>query len=117
MDVLVADDDAFQLNVIKTLLKSVGINATGVGDGTKAVDEAKKNGAKYKAMLLDFNMPKMGGKDACKEIRKFNTAIKIFALSADADKVSKEDVAKAGFNGALMKPITKATLIKWKDSL
>jgi CheY-like chemotaxis protein len=117
MEVLVADDDAFQLNVIKSMLKLVGVNAVGVENGAKAVDDAKKNGAKYKAILLDFNMPGMGGKDACKEIRKFNKTIKIFALSADADKVSKEEVKLAGFNGALMKPINKAALTKWKESL
>ena len=106
----------FALSVIRTLLTAVGAKPTCVDSGNKAVAAMKEKGSdkKYKAILLDFNMPNgISGVEACKQIRAISKTINIFLLSGDADSIKQEQVTAWGMNGLLMKPVRKDTLAKW----
>jgi len=62
---------------------------------------------------MDIHMPGIGGIEATKIIRKFNTTIPIIALTAIT--IEKEDLIrfnKAGFNDTLSKPFKSDTFFK-----
>jgi len=62
-------------------------------------------------VLMDIQMPEMGGYDAIKQIRKFNKDVIIIAQTAFALSDDKEKVMAAGFNDYISKPINKTELL------
>jgi len=68
-------------------------------------------------VLMDVQMPVMGGRDATRKIRQWEhqydkTPIAIIALTAHAIKEEVDLCIEAGCNSHLSKPVKKATLVK-----
>jgi CheY-like chemotaxis protein len=61
---------------------------------------------------MDIQMPKMGGYEAARQIRKFNKQVVIIAQTAFGLFGDKEKAIQAGCNDYLAKPINKAEFIK-----
>ena len=57
-------------------------------------------------------MPKMDGKQAFKEIRKFDPDVPIVALTANAFDSDREECLQLGFNAFVSKPINSLALMK-----
>ncbi len=106
--ILVAEDDPSLRRLIGMQLERLGASATLVEHGAAAVEAASAGG--YDAILLDLRMPVLGGIDAARAIREFDTEVPILALTADT---AAEDVAacgEAGMDGHLGKPVTLPAL-------
>jgi signal transduction histidine kinase len=110
LHVLVAEDNAVNLQIETILLESKGLIVTGVVNGELALQEFKKSKPGfYRAIFLDNQMPVMGGIETAKRIRalKRNEAksIPLIALTGDA---FQEDIAAfyaAGMDGVIVKPV------------
>lgn len=76
-------------------------------NGKVAIDKVKENF--YHLVLMDINMPVMGGLEATREIRKSLPApknnIPIFALTAHAFSTEVQNCKNAGMNEFISKPI------------
>jgi CheY-like chemotaxis protein len=106
--VLVAEDDPSLRRLIGMQLERLGASATLVEHGAAAVEAA--SAGDFDAILLDLRMPVLGGIDAARAIRDFDTEVPILALTADT---AAEDVAscrEAGMDGHLGKPVTLPAL-------
>lgn len=110
LNVLVAEDNELNWEVISELLSMYGITAEHVENGRDAVT-AIQNAEKgrYDLILMDIQMPVMNGKEATAEIRKsskdYVRNIPIIAMTADA---FAEDIAAcfaAGMDGHTAKPV------------
>ena len=110
--VLIAEDDKFNQEFIKAILKEWGIYYDIASDGEEAVRKVKDNN--YDLIFLDINMPKMSGIEALKEIKKI-TSIPVVALTANAFKDDVKRYFKAGFDDYLSKPIKLEELRKIFD--
>ena len=110
--VLIAEDDKFNQELIKAILKEWGIYYDIASDGEEAVRKVKDNN--YDLIFLDINMPKMSGIEALKEIKKI-TSIPVVALTANAFKDDVKRYFKAGFDDYLSKPIKLEELRKIFD--
>ena len=64
----------------------------------------------FDLVIMDIRMPVMDGFEATREIRKFNTAVPILALSANAYKEDMQKSLDAGMQGHLVKPINTMEL-------
>ncbi len=108
--ILLAEDNALNLEIATELLQSTGAAVDTAENGKKAVTaftEAPAN--TYDLILMDIQMPEMDGYQATRSIRASAhpdaASIPILAMTANA---FTEDVAKAkaaGMNGHLAKPI------------
>ena len=107
--VLVAEDDIFNQELIKEVLKQFGIEADIVSNGIEAVKKVKENN--YDLIFLDINMPEMSGVEAVKEIKKFSK-IPVIALTANAFKEDKENYLNSGFDDFISKPLKLEELEK-----
>jgi CheY-like chemotaxis protein len=75
----------------------------------------------FDLILMDIQMPVMGGIDATKKIRQLekgqNSQIPIVALTANAMKGDREICLSAGMDEYLAKPIQKAQLLEMINNI
>ena len=102
LKILLAEDNQANQMFMKIILDKLNITYDIANNGLEAVKLAQKNS--YDLILMDINMPIMGGEEATKEIRKFNN-IPIIALTANSLDGDKEKFLKAGMNDYLSKPL------------
>lgn len=106
--VLVAEDVEDNQYLLRLLLKSFNVEVVMVDNGEKAVEKAMEQD--FDLILMDMQMPVMGGLEATELLRAAGVDAPIYALTAN---VMREDIEKhleAGCNGTIAKPIEKEDL-------
>jgi len=114
--ILVAEDNPVNQKLIGILLKNFGCEADIVSNGQEAVDKIRA--MSYSVVLMDVQMPVMGGMAATFIIRnEISKDLPIIALTAHAMKEDEEKCLGAGMSDFLTKPIDskklKEKLMKW----
>ena len=110
--ILMAEDNAINQVVVRTMLEATGVTLTIVDDGQAAL-QALKAGA-FDAVLMDINMPVMDGITALNAIRDGvagDPAIPVIALTASAMSGDRERFLAMGFDDHLGKPIRPVDLL------
>ena len=102
-NVLLAEDNKDNQELILLYLNRMGVDLTVVDNGQLAVDAVKENN--FDAVLMDMRMPVMGGLEAAKLLRKEGFDKPIIALTANAMKEDKKACLDVGCNDFLSKPI------------
>jgi len=105
--VLVAEDNLVNQKLIHKLLTRVGLEVTLVGNGEDAVDYTRSG--HYDLILMDMQMPILGGEDATKLIREENN-VPIIAFTANVMHEQIQGYLKSGFDDVLPKPIDQNKL-------
>lgn len=111
--ILVAEDNAVNARLIVAMLERDGHEVTVVSDGEKAVAISRVE--YFDVILMDVNMPEMGGLEATRQIRAGATPMRdvtIIALTAEDDGATQRDCIEAGMNAFLAKPINTTELFK-----
>jgi two-component system, sensor histidine kinase len=109
--ILAAEDNATNRFLLQTLLDEMGLTAYVVADGVQAVEAARL--AVFDLVLMDLQMPVMGGLDAARAIRAGggpNADIPIIALTATTGALGVAACCAAGMTGHVAKPIDPAAL-------
>lgn len=113
MTILVAEDNVVNQRLIKRMLEKMGHSADLVSTGGAAI-EAWENKS-FDLILMDLQMPEMGGFEATTVIREkekeSGIRTPIFALSAHAQNEIEEQCREAGMDGFMSRPIKLAELI------
>ncbi len=110
--VLMAEDNAINQLVVKTMLEATGLSLTVVDDGQAALEAMAGGG--FDCVLMDINMPVMDGITALGAIRSGAAGdpnLPVIALTASAMAGDRERFLKMGFNDHLGKPVNPAALI------
>lgn len=79
---LVADDDESMRELVTIALQRAGFAVDAAVDGDEAL-ECFGTGERYALVVLDVNMPRLGGLDALAEIRRRSTAVPVIVASGD----------------------------------
>jgi len=108
-NVLVAEDNPINQDVVFLMLESIGCSATIVETGEQAVSAAL-NGS-YDMVLMDCQMPVMDGFEAARIIREneqkgSERRIPIIALTGNIIGINGEDLTDFGMDDILEKPYT-----------
>lgn len=109
--VLVAEDNATNQLVVRSLLERMGHECTVVENGRLAVEAVQAR--HFDLILMDCMMPELDGFDATREIRNLATheaQIPIIALTANAMKGDREKCLDAGMSEYMAKPVRLALL-------
>ncbi len=109
-NILVAEDDPVNQQVIKLMLKRMGLQHTLVGNGADALEAVKLK--KWDAILMDCQMPVMDGYAATRAIREHlkGRPLPIIALTANAMAADRQTCLDAGMNDFLTKPVRQKAL-------
>ena len=106
VNVLVVDDNEFNLKVAYGLLKLFKIEAKVASSGREAINMVQQTD--YDVIFMDHMMPEMDGVETSIEIRKLGgkfASVPIVALTANAISGVKEMFMANGFCGFISKPI------------
>lgn len=111
--VLVAEDNAINIMVIRKLLENVGVIVEHAENGAVALTKFAEHPAGYYGLILmDIRMPVMDGLTSCHAIRSLNAVqhpdaptIPIVAVTANAFEQDEAKSKAAGMTRHLAKPI------------
>jgi two-component system KDP operon response regulator KdpE len=106
--VLIVDDEPQIRRVMKTALASNGYEAYEARTGEEALDSLRANNPDL--ILLDMNMPGMGGMAACREIRAV-CEVPIIVLSVRDGEQDKIAALDAGADDYMTKPFSVNELL------
>ena len=107
LNILLAEDNAVNQKLAARLLEKMGHHVTVACNGSEAVQRATQT--PYDLILMDIQMPEMGGLEATELIRECQHATgrtaPIVAMTAHALKGDREKCLSAGMDGYISKPI------------
>ncbi|MBF0107124.1 MAG: response regulator [Deltaproteobacteria bacterium] len=107
--ILVVEDNAVNVKLMQRLLEKMGCRIEIARDGREACDKVRENS--FDLVLMDLQMPEMGGVEATRVIRnEIKSTVPIVALTAASTREDKEDALNAGMNDYLTKPVDAAVL-------
>jgi PAS domain S-box-containing protein len=109
--VLVAEDNTTNQKLIKLIFQKLNLPVTIAGNGLEALKLA--NDETWDVILMDLQMPEMGGIDATKAIRSGQGPSRdtpVFALTANAFEDDKRACFAVGMNGFMAKPLRLSEL-------
>jgi len=110
--VLMAEDNAINQLVVRTMLEPLGVALTVVENGQEALKAMAER--RYHCVLMDINMPVMDGITALAAIRDGRAgdpAMPVIALTASAMSGDRERFLGLGFDDHLGKPVKPVDLI------
>ncbi|WP_298680473.1 response regulator [uncultured Lentibacter sp.] len=113
--ILVVDDSAVNRKVVAQYLKRYEVTVIEAEDGAKAVDLWRRR--KPDLILMDINMPVMGGIAAALRIReeaveRSEARVPIVALTANAMSHQVNDYLEAGLDAHVAKPVGRSELVR-----
>lgn len=115
MKVLLIDDSSTMRKIQRRTLIALGINDIDeASNGIEGLDKIQGENYDYNLVLLDMNMPEMGGMEVLKAVRadpKSNN-IPIIMCTSVADKELVMGAIHAGASNYVVKPFTPEDLQK-----
>ena len=112
--ILLAEDNAVNQRLAVVNLESWGHAVSVAHNGREAVELFTAR--PFDLVLMDSQMPRMGGFEATAEIRRreagSNARVPIVAMTANVMKGSREECLAAGMDGYVAKPMRRHELIK-----
>ncbi len=116
--ILLAEDNPANQRVASAMLTNLGFEVDVVADGAEAVRAATGN--RYRAILMDCQMPVMDGYEATGHIRSLGgewSRTPIIAFTASAMESDVQNCLAAGMDDCLFKPVRlkmlAAVLARW----
>jgi two-component system, cell cycle sensor histidine kinase and response regulator CckA len=114
--VLVVDDEAMVREMTGDLLTSLGFEVVLARDGREGVELLGEWGERIEVVLLDLTMPRMGGKEALREMRRVRADVPVVVMSGYSEQEVMGQFSEGAPAGFLQKPFTIAELgdaIRW----
>ena len=117
--ILLAEDNLVNQTLVVRLLEKRGQNVQVASNGREALEKLKN--ADFDLVLMDIQMPVMGGFEATAAVREMEKGtgkhIPIVALTAHAVNGDRERCLAMGMDGCMAKPIRPEELFEQIESL
>jgi len=100
--ILVVDDDEDLREIVRDVMKDEGFAVAEAEDGKAAIREFKKKTPDV--VLMDLNMPNMGGMEAMLELKKLDSSVPVVMLTAYGDVPTAVEAIRKGAYDFTIKP-------------
>ncbi|MEM7564478.1 MAG: ATP-binding protein [Pseudomonadota bacterium] len=119
LNILVAEDNSVNQQVIQGILRHAGHQVQITDNGDHVLDLLGEDMRAFDMLILDMNMPGMSGVEVIKAIRflEKDEPLPIVMLTADATPEAKTASIEAGANAFLTKPVDARSLLERIASL
>src|SRR5437899_12312826 len=105
---VVVEDDPEARHVLRDFLRLRGLAVLEAQNGLEALLSVKQH--RPGVVVLDLNMPRLGGLEALKRIRPFDPTIRVAVVTEDPDAAIHEQARALGATVVLIKPVDLARL-------
>ena len=106
--ILIVDDDPQIRRVMRSTLTAHGYEVNDTRSGEEGLEELRNSS--YDLVLLDMNMPGMGGLEACRTIRS-RSEVAIIMLTVNNTEQQKVEALDAGADDYVTKPFSVSELL------
>jgi two-component system KDP operon response regulator KdpE len=107
--VLIVDDERSIRLSLRTILSGLGFTVIEAARGEEALALARTT--RFDAVLLDINMPGIGGVEVCRNLRKNSARLPIIMLTVQGSEDRKVEALDAGADDYITKPFQLRELI------
>jgi two-component system sensor histidine kinase/response regulator len=118
LKVLVVEDNVVNRKLVTTILRKAGHSVVTADDGRAAIEAYTS--APLDIILMDLQMPIMGGFEATAEIRRLEAGkrrVPIIALTANAMTETHDQCLRSDMDGYVTKPLSSGELLKTIENL
>ncbi len=106
---LLVDDESAVRRVLSTTLRALGFEVVASSRGEEAI--SLMGTSTFDAILLDINMPGMGGISVCRAIRRIAPTVPILMLTVRDEENDKVEALEAGADDYITKPFAIRELV------
>src|SRR5438309_954506 len=107
--ILIVEDDPAVQKALRRLFETEGYAVETQSDGKSAIDSFHASAPA--AVVLDLRLPKVSGRDVCKEIKAASPNVPIVVLSAASDVSDKVLLLELGADDYVTKPFSPRELL------
>jgi DNA-binding response OmpR family regulator len=107
--ILIVEDDRATRKALQQLFESEGYLVEAAEDGARGLASFRASRPNF--VVLDLRMPKIGGQDVCKLIRKESEDVPILILSGSAAEVDRVLLLELGADDYVTKPFSPKELL------
>jgi len=110
---VVAEDSSTTRYIISDFLKSFGVNVLEAENGLKAIELIRANPDGIDIVITDLEMPEMGGRELCRQIRKelMLRDLPVVVLTAMSEQETVLQLYNEGVTDYLVKPFVREELL------
>ena len=103
-NILVTDDDPNLRRVLRRTLDALGFKVVESSNGEQALQEIQAR--RFDVVLLDVNMPGIGGIETCRQIRRMAPRFQILMLTVRDREADKIEALDGGADDYITKPFS-----------
>jgi DNA-binding response OmpR family regulator len=107
--ILVVEDDPAVQKALRRLFETEGYSVEAQSDGKSAIESFQNSTPA--AVVLDLRLPKLSGRDVCKEMKALSPSLPIVVLSAASDVSDKVLLLELGADDYVTKPFSPRELL------
>lgn len=100
--ILVVDDEALVLDLLRSTLQRAGYEVQTASDGPTAVEWLRK--VKFDLLITDVRMPRMDGLSLVRETRRQSATMPIVIITGESSEATAIEAINLGVTGYLTKP-------------
>jgi CheY-like chemotaxis protein len=115
MELLLVEDDLQSAQLFVNILQTEGYTVTHTDSALEGLRIARQK--EFDAIILDINLPDLDGATMGLSLRRSMANVPIIALTASADKLTRDRTKAFGFNAFIAKPCTDDDLISTVNTL
>ncbi|MDD2851000.1 MAG: response regulator [Desulfuromonadaceae bacterium] len=110
--ILLVDDEEILRDVGQTMLEDLGYRVYLAEDGVQALEVYAREKNNIALVILDMQMPRMGGREVLSRLTESDPGVKILISSGFHQEGTPDDLKKHGACGFLQKPYTLPELCR-----
>jgi signal transduction histidine kinase len=112
LTVLVVDDEEMVRELTRTSLEHYGLRVVTAADGQEGVEVFAERAGEIDLVLLDMTMPRLGGEEAFRELRRIKPGVPVILSSGYNEQEATARFAGKGLAGFIQKPYRPSELIE-----
>eukprot|EP00808_Paulinella_micropora_P020777 g83266.t1 len=114
--VLVVDDNSTTRKLLCRLLQRAGFTATAVEGGQEALDKLGSDKTQPDIVVLDQEMPGMGGPETARGLRSAGYRGLLIGVSGNHTQQKQQEMKNAGADVVFVKPLPLQRFLQWTNS-
>ena len=109
---LLVDDEAPIVALMKRILGNLGYRADGFTDARQALAAFEENPDDYDLIISDMTMPNLSGLELAQAVQSIRADMPIVICTGFSEMMSREKLAEAGVRNVIIKPVLKDELAR-----